>query len=158
MIRACNACGESYEAVLSSSRFCSARCRQWSHRNPGAAVRAQSWTGDRPATGPNGPVAAPSSLVRAAVLADLAAVGRDGSFLGAVALGLAEQIDASTNGQGAAPLIRELRQTMAAALTGPFGPVAALSVPSGTVADPLDELRARRDHVKTPAKRKGFRP
>ena len=97
--------------------------------------------------------------MRAAVLADLAAVGRDGSFLGAVALGLAEQIDASTNGQGAAPLIRELRQTMDAALGGPFGPVAALSVPNGTVADPLDELRARRDHVRhVPIKRRGPKP
>ena len=146
MIRACDACRVSYEARSSSSRFCSARCRQWSHRNPGAAVRAQSWTGDRPATEQNCSPAAPSSLVRAAVLADLAAVGRDGSFLGAVALGLAAQIDGAT-GQGVSPLVKELRAAMDA----------ALSVPNGTVADPLDELRARRDHVKTPAKRRGFR-
>ena len=146
MIRCCDACQVSYEARLSSSRFCSARCRQWSHRNPGAAVREQDYSPDRSATGEDSPVGRSSSLVRAAVLADLAAVGRDGSFLGAVALGLAEQIDGAT-GQGVSPLVKELRSAMDAALGGEFSPP----------ADPLDELRARRDHV-TPTKRRGFRP
>ena len=95
--------------------------------------------------------------MRAAVLADLAAVGRDGSFLGAVALGLAGQIDGAT-GQGVSPLVKELRAAMTAALGDAYASPAALSVPNGTVADPLDELRARRDHVKTPTKRRGFRP
>ena len=84
--------------------------------------------------------------MRAAVLADLAAVGRDGSFLGAVALGLAAQIDGAT-GQGVSPLVKELRAAMTAALTD-----------TRRIPDPLDELRARRDHVKTPTKRRGFRP
>ena len=84
--------------------------------------------------------------MRAAVLADLAAVGRDGSFLGAVALGLAEQIDGA-NGQGVSPLVKELRAAMTAALGESYA----------SPADPLDELRARRDHV-TPTKRRGFRP
>ena len=136
VIRCCDACRVSYEARSSSSRFCSARCRQWSHRNPGAAVLNLAGPQDRPA-----------SLVRAAVLADLTAVGRDGSFLGAVALGLAEQIDGAT-GQGVSPLVKELRAAMTAALGDAYA----------SPADPLDELRARRDHVKTPTKRRGSRP
>ena len=93
--------------------------------------------------GPASTVERPA-LVRAAVLSDLAAVGRDSTFLGSLALGLAEQIDNAADVMGVAALVKQLRATMSAAL------LAALPV-----VDPLDELRARRSDI---LRHKGPRP
>ena len=124
--RCCDACGASYPAVRPSSRFCSSRCRTRAHRHPLAVLSPVSAVPVR-------------SVVRAAVRSDLAAAGRDASYLGSIALGLASQIDASIGGMGVAALVKELKATMTAALAAEF------SAP----ADPLDELRARRDTLRT---------
>jgi hypothetical protein len=64
----------------------------------------------------------------------LESAGRAETYLGACALALADRIDQATAVMGYAALIKELRATMDAALAG-----------VQRAADPLDELRARRD-------------
>lgn len=72
--------------------------------------------------------------VTAATKAQLDAVGRADTHLGAVALALAERIDQNVDvGSAMAAMARELRMTMAELLQ---------SAPA--LADPVDELRARR--------------
>ena len=121
-MRPCESCKEPYSA-RPLSRFCSSPCRQWDYRNRVAAAA-------RPTT------AAPVPVVAPAVFAELLAAGQDRSVLGVVALELASRID-SVGGLGVAPLARELRAAMDAALGAAGG--------GGT--DPLDELRARRSYI-----------
>lgn len=88
-------------------------------------------------TGPGQPVgvtAPKGSGTVAAVREELEAAGRQDTYLGAAALAIAEQLDAATSVMGFAPLVKELRATMAEALKG------ARIERTG-----LDELRARRD-------------
>jgi hypothetical protein len=76
--------------------------------------------------------------VLTAARTELERAGRLDTYLGAVALVLAERIDQSVGASpGLASLVRQLRATMGAALAG-----------AEPVADPLDQLRARRDHVR----------
>ncbi len=70
----------------------------------------------------------------ASVRAELEGAGRVDTYLGALALVLAERIDGSTAVMGFAALAKELRVTMDAALAGVT-----------VAADPVDELRTRRD-------------
>lgn len=66
--------------------------------------------------------------------AELDESGRAETYLGAAALALADRIDQSTAVMGFAALVKELRATMDAALAG-----------VQKAADPLDELKRRRD-------------
>ena len=145
--RPCDSCGEPYEAVRPSSRFCSSACRQWAHRNPGGVLRLAAAGVDnintRLAPGAIAPPARPVAVVAPAVFAELLAAGQDRTVLGAVALGLASQID-SAGGLGVAPLAKELRETMNAALLATL-----------PIVDPLDELQARPSHI---LRHKGPRP
>jgi hypothetical protein len=72
----------------------------------------------------------------AAVVAELTAAGREGSALGVQAIHLAQRLDLSRfdTGGGLAALSKELRAVMAAALQN-----------AAVAADPVDELKARRD-------------
>ena len=70
----------------------------------------------------------------AAIRAELVEAGRDEGFLAALAVDLADMIDHSTGTLGFPAIIRELRITMDAALSG-----------ANTAADPLDDLCRRRD-------------
>ena len=79
----------------------------------------------------------PVGLMVVAVRAELAAAGRDGSYLGAVALTLADRMDGSKSIMGYAAMAKELRATMDQALAG-----------VRVAADPVDELRLRRDRVR----------
>jgi hypothetical protein len=65
---------------------------------------------------------------------ELEAAGRLDSVLGQQALRLAQQMSGFETGGGMAALSRELRATMAEATRG-----------AAVAADPLDELKARRD-------------
>lgn len=76
-------------------------------------------------------------VVLAAVRAELDRAGCVDTYLGSAALVLAERIDQSTGVTGLSALVRSLQSTMAAVLAG---------VPR--VADPVDELRSRRDRVR----------
>jgi len=71
-----------------------------------------------------------------AVRAELEAAGRVDTYLGRAALALAVRIDESTAVMGFAALVKELRATMQAATEGVV-----------VAADPIDELRARRDRI-----------
>ena len=70
----------------------------------------------------------------AAIRAELVEAGRDEGFLAALAVDLADIIDYSIGTLGFPVIIRELRITMDAALSG-----------AKAAADPLDDLRRRRD-------------
>jgi len=120
--RECEFCSGPVTSLARSARFCSPRCRKGAfkaRREAGALVDAP-------------PVMAGGTV--AAVLAELTAAGRPGGHLGASALALAQQIDGATAVQNIAPTTKELRLTMVAALAG-----------AQSKADPVDELRGRRD-------------
>jgi len=125
MDRHCDVCAKPLDAQRSDARFCSDRCRKRAAR--GGIPRADASV---PPEGRSGQGSGTLDAVRF----ELTAAGRLDSWLGQAALSLAERIDASTAVMGYAALIKELRSTMDAALAG-----------AETVADPLDELRARRD-------------
>ena len=76
-------------------------------------------------------------LMVAAVRAELEVAGRDGTYMGALALTLADRMDGSKSIMGYAAMAKELRSTMDAALVG-----------VRVAADPVDELRLRRDRVR----------
>ncbi len=116
MARSCEQCSGSYESSAPTSRFCSAKCRK-------AAFLARRNV-EEPAGG----------ATAAAVRAELEAAGRLHTYLGAAALSLADRVDSTTAVVGFPALVKELRATMDAALSG-----------AEQVADPLDELRLRRD-------------
>jgi glycerate-2-kinase len=86
------------------------------------------------------PVAEVAGPVTAATLKELNAAERAGTALGESALALARRVDGAARDSGAslASLARELRATLAEALRD-----------AAAAADPLDELRARRDRKRT---------
>jgi len=123
MQRPCGSCGELFEAKRSDAVFCGSRCAKRAQRGHKAPVA-------RPVALP---VVEGGSALRS-VSAELEAAGRSGTYLGALALVLAARIDGSTAVMGFAALAKELRVTMDAALAGVM-----------VAADPVDELRSRRD-------------
>ncbi len=127
MNRECDACGTEYEAQRKTSRYCSTRCRMRASRRIEAPVAAES-----PGSG---------ELVEA-LRRELADAGRLDTALGQQALALAVKLASPFDtGSAMAAVSRELRAVREEALRG-----------AEHVADPLDELRLRRD-----AKRAGAR-
>jgi gamma-glutamyl phosphate reductase len=118
-VRECEQCDAEYESAAQNARFCSAKCRK-------AAFKARQEI--------DGTATERRVSAVAAVTSDLEAAGRLETYLGAAALALAERIDSSTAVMGFAALVKELRSTMDAALAGVV-----------VAADPVDELRSRRD-------------
>lgn len=127
--RECARCRRPYEAKRASSRFCSASCRTMAGnaRKAGLPEAVQ-------APAPARPAVVVASSVSAAVRRQLEAAEAVDSPLGAIALALAARVDVAVSESGAATLAKELRATLVAALDGKV-----------TVADPLDELRKRRE-------------
>jgi len=124
MTRNCDDCGSAYEARRPNHRFCSTACRVRHHQKglSGPPVVAAK----RPA--------APSGLV-AAVKRELDAADRSHTALGETAVALAESLVSSySTGAAKAVLSKELRSVLAEALEG-----------ASVAADPVDELRRRRD-------------
>lgn len=130
MQRQCDACGHSYPARRASSRFCSGTCGKRSQRARAAGITLLAATlDDREA---------PSELVQA-VTRELEAAGRLGSAFGQVAVELARRIGSRREtGAATSALARELPRQLAAALAG-----------VADAADPLDEIRARRDRKRS---------
>lgn len=127
MQRPCDVCQALYEAKRATSKFCSPACRQRAAR--GAPVVHSAVVVPLPPVG-DGP-----GPIEAATLEELTAVGRDGSPLGRTALALARKLDAGRDtGAAMASLAKQLEATLGSATEG----VTA-------AADPLDELRSRRD-------------
>ncbi len=120
MNRECDACGTEYEAQRRTSRYCSTRCRMRASRRIEAPVAAES-----PGSG---------ELVEA-LRRELADAGRLDTALGQQALALAVKLASPFDtGSAMAAVSRELRAVREEALRG-----------AEQVADPLDELRLRRD-------------
>jgi hypothetical protein len=123
MQRACDSCGETYEAQRKASRFCSPRCRQ-------RAQRGQVINLPDPETEP-----ATDGPLRSATLDELSAAGRQGTALGVAALLMATRLDsASDSAAGIAALTKQWQATLNAAMAG-----------ATKRADLLDELKGRRD-------------
>lgn len=124
MQRSCDSCGVEYQAKRKASRYCSDTCRKRAQRSPDRSPRRSVEPRD-------GGVPRLVTATRA----ELEDAGRLDTVLGQQAMALAERI-ASPHETGAAvaSLSKELRAVMEAALDG-----------VATKADPLDELRARRE-------------
>lgn len=129
----CHNCGQPFEAKRSHAKWCSAACRKQTQRAPGASVTELRPI--RPAENPDG---APADVgpVFAATWKKLEDADRLHEPEGVAALALAHRLDngGRDTGSALASVARELRATLADALKG-----------AGVAADPLDQLRARRE-------------
>lgn len=124
--RNCDSCGKPYEAKRASSKFCGDTCRKRAQRDP-----APPSAGDEvvPHDTP------PSGALLEAVRAELIEGERLDTALGAQALEIAARMSSPfETGSSIASLSRELRAVMNDALKN-----------AKKVADPVDELRQRRD-------------
>ena len=127
MQRDCASCGLQYVTRRASSRFCGGTCQKRAERARAAGMRLPAANLDD--------LGAPPSQLLEVVSRELDEVGRLGSVAGQAALLLAGRIASRREtGSATAALARELSATMDRALGGVAKP-----------ADPLDEIRARRD-------------
>ena len=106
MTKTCLVDGVPFEAKRAAAKYCSERCRKRAQRGHLLPV----------STLPKPDVPDGATVER--VRAELAAVDRVDTYLGAAALALAERIDNATAVMGFAALVRELRVTMGAAMEG----------------------------------------
>ncbi len=127
MDRECESCGRSYTGRRDSSRFCGGTCGKRAQRARAAGIPPLAAFLD-------GHEAPPSEL-ELVVARELEAAGRLQSVAGQVALELAYRVASPREtGAAVAALARELSASMTKALAG-----------VDRTADPLDEIRARRD-------------
>lgn len=133
MQRPCDVCGEIYEAKRSSSKYCSDRCKTRKAR--GAPTEHADPVPLRPVDTPEAEI----GPVEAETRRHLAEVDREASVLGQAALALARRLDYGRDtGTALASLAKQLEATLGSATKG-----------VASAADPLDELRARRDRKRT---------
>jgi hypothetical protein len=133
MIKKCAACPNTFEAKRPSAKFCSGKCRQRAHRNPNRDAVTEAVTPppvDLPTPGRTG------GSTESATYTELEAAGRLDSALGQAALVLARRLDNPhmETGSGLAALARQHGATLAEAVKD-----------AAVAADPLDELRERRE-------------
>ena len=127
MQRQCEACGATYEAKRSTSRFC-----------PGSTCRSRARRGAK--VSQLRPDAPEAGLV-AAVRRELVDADRLETALGQAAVGLAERITSGADtGSAVASLTRELRVTLEAATAG----ARVAASPLAQMRDELAERRRRR--------------
>ncbi|HEY1178597.1 MAG TPA: hypothetical protein VGF17_20780, partial [Phytomonospora sp.] len=129
----CEGCGEPFEAVRSSAKWCSDRCRK-------AAARAADSQADSASPEPDDYPSA-AGLV-ASVREELEAAGRLRTFHGQLALQLACKL-ASPDESGISSLSKELRTVMATALDGVTSP-SSEGEPDAADDDEDEVTRARR--------------
>ncbi len=136
MQRACASCGRLYEAKRPSSTYCGATCRQRAKRAGDAGRPTKAIPGTKPAKAAKAvPLPPQTTGLEAATRRELEQADRLDTMLGQTAIELARRISSSfETGSAVASLTKQLRETMAEALQG-----------VAQAADPLDELRARRD-------------
>ena len=126
MQRECESCGLQYAARRVSSRFCGDTCGKRAQRARAAGMPFLAATVDDRE--------APSELERVTIR-ELEAAGRLASVAGQIALLLAGRIGSRReSGAATAALAKQFFVTMDEALGG-----------MAKAADPLDEIRARRD-------------
>ena len=123
MRKQCTVCSEPFEAKRNTAKYCSPRCRVRAARQP------------KPEPAATMP-ADPDSELWTATLGELAAAARVASASGQAALLLARRLDSAAveTGSSVAAMVREHRAALADALKG-----------AAAEANPLDELRARRE-------------
>lgn len=127
MQRECDVCGLAYTATRPSSRFCGGTCGKRSQRATAAGMPFRQATYDD--------LGAPPSQLVEAVTRELDEVGRLGTVGGQLAVLLAHRVASRREtGSATAALAKQLHLTMTEALGG-----------VAKAADPLDEIRARRD-------------
>jgi len=127
MQRECESCGLAYTARRVNSRFCSDTCGKRAQRARAAGIPPRAATSDDHE--------APPSELERAVTRELEAVGRLQSVAGQVALELAYRVASPyESGAAVAGLAKQFCEAMDKALAG-----------VDRAADPLDEIRARRD-------------
>lgn len=126
MRKQCAVCSDGFEAKRPAAKYCSDRCRK----------RAQRQPKPQPKPDPQMPVD-PDAELWTATLVELSAAGRQASASGQAALLLARRLDsrAVETGSAVAAMVREHRAALADALRD-----------AKVAANPLDELRARREH------------
>jgi hypothetical protein len=124
-------CPTEFEAKRASAKYCSERCKKRAQRRPGGTKTAEVLAlPAEPTRDPEG------DWLAQATEAELRNAGRLSSAIGQAALALARRIDASggETGSALASLVREHRATLAEAVKD-----------AAKAADPLDELRNRRE-------------
>lgn len=129
-MKPCAECGADFTPARGGrfcSRTCAQRARRKARRDVAAPAAAPPIERPRAASGSDGEL-------EASVREELVKAKRESTFLGKSALALARQVDAGRDtGSVVTSLIRELRNTMAAATLGADRP-----------DDPLDEITERR--------------
>lgn len=132
MRKQCASCDEPFEAKRATAKYCGDRCRQRKHRQP---AEPQAPVAALPAAAPSAAAVAANS-VTASTQAQLELADRVDSPAGQAALALARRIDAGNGetGSALASMVRQHGVSLAEALRN-----------ATTEADPVDELRARRD-------------
>ncbi len=127
MQRECDVCGLAYTARRFNSRFCSGTCGKRAERARAAGMPFRQATYDD--------LGAPPSQLVEAVTRELDEVGRLGTVGGQLAVLLAHRVASRREtGSATAALAKQLHLAMTEALGG-----------VAKAADPLDEIRARRD-------------
>ena len=132
MRKTCQVCPTEFEAKRASAKYCSEKCKKRAQRRPGG-VTAKVVV-PLPAEAPS--VSPIVGGVAAATLAQLEQAGRLDTAVGQTALALARRIDAAgaETGSSLAALARQHMATLAEAVKN-----------AKVAADPLDELRGRRE-------------
>lgn len=127
MQRSCEACGAPYESKRPSSRFCTDRCRKRTARATGSKSKPAA-----PAQ-PADVEMQPDSAIAEQVARELG--DQVDTAAGQMAIALARRLDANVDtGSAMAAVARELRTLIVEVLGN-----------QPQAADPIDELRARRD-------------
>lgn len=130
MVKSCASCGRKFEPKRPNGKYCGPTCRQRAHRAPKPTEAEQ----DAPV------VTLPTPVVEggtaASTRAELDAAGRLDTAAGQAALTLARRIDdcGSETGASLAALVKQHLATLQMATAG-----------AERAADPIDELRARRE-------------
>ena len=125
----CVVCGGEFQAVRHQAKYCGGKCSKRAQRGAGPTRM--------PTPAPNVEVDNPNVGLVSTVINELTAIDRLNTSIGQAALRLATRMETSTvdTGSGLAAMTRELRAVMGQLMA------------SGQAAmDPLDELKARRDH------------
>ena len=136
MTRKCEICRKPFEAKRPQARFCGDTCRKRNQRGAGPTPKMPS----KPAATAAVPVEAAGVGLISSVVNELTEAGRLNTALGQSALKIAVRMETSTTdtGAGLAAMSRELRAVLAQALAD-----------TEVEADPIDELRARRDRKRS---------
>lgn len=133
MKKRCATCLKTFEAKRKTAKYCSDRCRVRASRRPKQSAVPER---DAVTTAPSVSDTGGGESLTGAARSELEAAGRLQTAAARAVLALARRIDVNSTetGSSLAAMIREFRAAMADALKG-----------AGEAADPVDELRARRD-------------